>query len=571
MKANTVCDKESALKECSENNYNEIDDIREIKRLESKLKENPDELATLHMLGNAYARNNDLANAENIFNRELKLSPQNCDAYFNLGLIYCRQNRIPEAIESFENVIKFNPDDIRTLNDLGVLHFSSGNIDRAKNLFSEALNRDHAYKEAFLNIFELLWENEKYGEALEYAQKYLLKLSNQTTTKTKPEVASETKSQAQPPKTVNIISPDMMAPDMPKIIESAMVNKHKQTKSNSNIEALFNKHVPENIRVKKTGLNIAVIADYNIAGQLTSLFRLINEHTIHRARCIIIQNDYLSYDKDLILSANNPDDWEEARQIIQNADFFHIGRFPLQNDQFPLLRCLKPDNTIVQYFGSEIRQNAGAIYNWHVQNKITGVAAWDYTMIQRSPLFYHINMMFDASKVKPAPKPEGTLKIIHPSTNRNIKKTEIFLNAMAKLKGKYDIEPIIVEGKTNEECLEMKSRSHMTYDQISVGIYGVSAIESMAAGHVVFGGISNFAASVYPDNPIVWITPENLTEKIIYYTENRDEITKCGLAGKTWVKQHHDPHKILKQHLYLYDLVKNGHRFVPSPDEQLLG
>ena len=77
----------------------------------------------------------------------------------------------------------------------------------------------------------------------------------------------------------------------------------------------------------------------------------------------------------------------------------------------------------------------------------------------------------------------------------------MFLEAMKKLEKKYDVEGLVIEGKTNQECLSMKNKAHMTFDQISVGIYGVSAIESMAMGHVVFGGISNFAASVYPDNP----------------------------------------------------------------------
>ena len=358
---------------------------------------------------------------------------------------------------------------------------------------------------------------------------------------------------------------------MPKIESPAAISSVNRGKDTSEVIDFFNQHVPEKLRNKKTGMNIAVVADFNIAGQLTQLFRLINEKTIHRARCIIFQDDYLSYDKDLVLSHNNPDDWETARRIIKHADFLHIGRFPKQNQKFPLLQYIRPDNTIVQYFGSELRQNAAEIYNWHRANKVTGLSAWDYTMIENSPFFYHINMMFDASKVKPCLRPEGTLKIVHPTTNRGIKKTELFLKAMEKLKGKYDVEPIIVEGKTNEECLEIKSQAHMTYDQISVGIYGVSAIESMAAGHVVFGGISNFAASVQPDNPIVYITPDNLADKIKYYVKNRMEIVERGLAGKAWVKDHHDPQKLLRQHLYLYDLIKHGHRFLESPDEQLLG
>jgi tetratricopeptide (TPR) repeat protein len=564
MKTDVLQDEKSALMKSvadlfKQGNYPEV-----IQLLKDHLAENQDDLEALHLLGTAYARSNDYRNAERIFKQELSRDSNQADAYFNLGLIHSQQHRHAEAIEDFERALKIRPDDIQALNDLGVIYFNQGNADRAKELFARALDKNHAFKNAFLNIFELLWSDGHFSAALEHAYEYLNQLSANTMTKTT--AKPQTESRPAPP----ILPLPVGTAPQAESKAPAYIKAVTMKKSSSKVEELFNKHVPESLRDKKTGMNIAVVADYNIAGQLTGIFRLINEHTIHRARCIIIQDDYLSYDKDILLSLNKDDDLDEAAQLIENADFFHIGRFPKQKDRFPLLKHIKPDNTIVQYFGSELRQNAQQIYNWHKQNKITGVAAWDYTMIENSPFFYHINMMYDTSRVKSAPKPQGTLKIVHPTTNRQIKKSDLFTKAAEQLQGKYDIEFILIEGKTNEECLEIKSQAHMTYDQISVGIYGVSAIESMAAGHVVFGGISNFAASVHPDNPIVWITPDNLVEKIKHYVVNRVEITERGLAGKAWVKAHHDPQKILRQHLYLYDLVKNGHCFLASPDEQLL-
>lgn len=333
---------------------------------------------------------------------------------------------------------------------------------------------------------------------------------------------------------------------------------------------LFEKHVPEAIRNKKSGFNIAIVADFNIAGQLTTLFRLINEKTIHRARCIIVQDDYLSYDHDLVLSANDANHWEEAREIIHSADFLHIGRFPVRDNRLSLMKKIKPDNCVVQYFGTQLRQNAHQIYNWHKKNGILGIGCWDYTMIKNAPFFYHINMMFDSAKIKSAPTPKGTIRIVHPTTDRKMKKTELFMKAMEKLEKKYNVAGCVVEAKSNRECLAIKNEAHMTFDQISVGIYGVSAIESMAMGHVVFGGISNFAASIYPDNPVVWTTPHDLEEKIEYYLRNPETINVRGKRSRRWVSQHHDPLKILRQFLYLYDLVRNGHNFLITPDEQLL-
>lgn len=345
------------------------------------------------------------------------------------------------------------------------------------------------------------------------------------------------------------------------------MDKKLHSLSNS---TLFEKHVPENLRAKKSGFNIAVVADFNIAGQLTTLFRLINHNTIHRARCIILQDDYLSYDRDIVLSDNDAGDWEEAHEIIHNADFLHIGRFPIPDSRLSLMQKLKPDNCLVQYFGTQLRLNSHQIYNWHKHKNITGIGAWDYTMIQNAPFFYHINMMFDGTKVQPAPPADGTLRIVHPTTNRAIKKTALFLEAMKNLGKKYNVEGLVIEGMTNRECLKKKNAAHMTFDQMGIGIYGVSAIESMAMGHVVFGGISNFAASVYPDNPVVWITQYDLEPKIEFFLRNPETIAARGEKGRQWVKQHHDPIKILRQFLYIYDLIRNGHNFLKSPDEHLL-
>ena len=335
-------------------------------------------------------------------------------------------------------------------------------------------------------------------------------------------------------------------------------------------ERLFEKHIPSALRSKKCGFNIAIVADLNIAGQLTHLFRLINEHTIHRARCIIFQGDYLSYDRDIVLSDNDEGQWEEAREIIAKADFFHVGRFPVRDRRLSLMERLLPNNCVIQYFGTQLRQNANKIYSWHQSRKITGIGAWDYTMIQNAPFFYHINMMFDSSSVQPVPAPRGTIRVVHPTTDRKVKKTELFLNAMKTLEAKYDVEGIVIEGKTNQECLALKRAAHMTFDQISVGIYGVSAIESLAMGHVVFGGISNFAASVYPDNPVVWITTHDVEQKMERFLKQPELLAKQGKLGREWVKRYHDPVTILRQFLYIYDLVRNGHHFMNAPDEQLL-
>ncbi len=525
------------------------------------LENNPNDPQLLNTQGTIYAERGDYYKAENAFGSVLNNNPDNCDAYYNLGLVHSKQSRFSESVENFLKAVELNPGDFAAHNDLGVLYHSQGKEHLARGHFIKALGANPLYKRALMNLFEICWENENYSEALEWIEKYL----NNVPAK----------------KTNRIVPVDQPSDDKSLILEAAaapVVPETKQPKGTLTItkkqpaktDDIFLKHVPEELWEKKTGQNIAVVADFNIAGQLSLLFRMLNRYTIHKARLIILNGDYLSYDKDLILSNGNSDDFEEAVKIIEKADFYHIGRFPKNFNDLDWGKYLKPNNSLVQYYGSEIRAHGADIYKWHNENKITGLSAWDHTMLEKAPLFYHINMMCDISRIKPASPPADVVRICHPPTNRQFKKTDLFLSTVEKLKEKYPVEVELIEGKSNDECLDIKSRCHITYDQISVGIYGLSAIESMAAGHAVLCGISNFAASYHPENPIVYVNEGNLYEKLEHLLKNKGEITRIGQQGRSWARTHHDPMKIIRQYLWMYDFVMNGHRYAEDNDAYLL-
>jgi tetratricopeptide (TPR) repeat protein len=524
------------------------------KLLVELLRTEGDDPVLINALGTARAGLDDLAGAEKAFKLALIIDPEYSDAYYNLGLAYCRFSRPDDALEAYLAAVRINPLDASAQNDLGVLYYSQGKTLLAKGHFIKALEANPLFKNALLNLVDICWESGAYAEALSWIKRVLdhadkdLKRSLETE-----ELEESLTRHAIDP--TNVPSPSK-APDKTRL---------KKTGSKE-IDEIFLKHVPAELRDKKIGMNIAVVADYNIAGQLSLLFRYINQYTIHKARMIILQGDYLSYDHDLILSAGKRDDYFEARNIVRNADFYHIGRFPVNFGEIEWNQILKPDNSIVQYYGSEIRWNAEPIYKWHQANKIHGISCWDYTMIEHAPLFYHVNIMCDLDRVKTCQEPKDIVRICHPPTNRAFKKTELFLSVIEKLKKKYPLELELIEKKTNEECLEIKSRCHITYDQISVGIYGLSAIESMAAGHTVLCGISNFAASYHPDNPIVYVNEDNLYDKIEYLLNNKNEIVKTGHAGREWAYRHHNPHNIVRQICWLYDLARNGHRLVDERD-----
>lgn len=384
-----------------------------------------------------------------------------------------------------------------------------------------------------------------------------------------------------PPHVLDVTDRGNTVPPMPAaapLRSERLLGRHWQHPSEA-----YDKLVPVELRGQKTGLNIALIADYNIAGRMTGLMRLLNRHTIHRARCVIVHDDYLSYDRDVVLTttpvactaatgepagaAGN-----EAQAIVEDADIYHFGRMPPPILGIDWLPRLRKDNAVIQYFGSEIRHFGQQIVDFHDRTGIIGLSAWDYTMLQPHPLFYHINNFFDVDTVGPCNHSADVVRICHATTNRAFKQSGVIRDALRRVAERTGAEIEFIEGKSHAECLAIKQRCHITVDQISSGIYGLSAIESMAMGHAVLCGMSNFALSYYPDCPVVPVSDgASLEARLCELVADRKRLRRLGGAGQVFVARTADPLTVLRQHCWIYDLVVNGHRFAGGLDEHMLG
>lgn len=343
-----------------------------------------------------------------------------------------------------------------------------------------------------------------------------------------------------------------------------------ELKKVSNDNSIFLKHVPPELIKYKRGMNICVYADYNIAGNMTMLMRLINKYTIHKARCIIAYDDYCRVDRDVAFKSSaedkhiDPVTMAEAEQIVSQADFFHIGRQHLNFGNVDFDKILNKDNCVIQYFGTEYRDHGAYLYKMHMQTGIRGISWWDWTMLNHGLLFYHIDHMLDLEKIPPPiSKPMDIIKISHSPTNRAFKKTNFFLLVMQEIQKKHkNVELILIEGLSNSECIRKKQESHILYDQINVGMYALSAIESLAMGQVVLCSLSNFGMSFCPDSPVVPVHQGNLYEVLDDLITHPDKIVRLGKLGREFVKQRHSPEKAIIQYTYLWDLIVNGLRLV---------
>lgn len=129
------------------------------------------------------------------------------------------------------------------------------------------------------------------------------------------------------------------------------------------------------------------------------------------------------------------------------------------------------------------------------------------------------------------------LRIGHAPTNRDIKGTSVFLDAMDRLSKRYDVEPVLIEQMSWRDCLRIKATLDVLFDQPILG-YGSNAIEAWAMGIPVMAGVSDQTVraamldrwSRLPFIETSTATLEDDLERVIVDADLRAEYARLGSA-----------------------------------------
>src|SRR5262249_28535043 len=70
------------------------------------------------------------------------------------------------------------------------------------------------------------------------------------------------------------------------------------------------------------------------------------------------------------------------------------------------------------------------------------------------------------------PSARGTTRIVHAPSDASIKGTALILEALERLKARFDFELILVEKKTHEEAMAIYRSADLAIDQVFAGWYG---------------------------------------------------------------------------------------------------
>jgi glycosyltransferase involved in cell wall biosynthesis len=218
----------------------------------------------------------------------------------------------------------------------------------------------------------------------------------------------------------------------------------------------------------------------------------------------------------------------------------------------------KGKKIVAYYHGTEWRRSNGPKPAVKELADVCVVATHE---MQRYAPAERIFIGFDTDKFQPVERRNKKIFIGHNTSDRWIKGTDKIEEVFERLKKRYDIETVVIENVSNQECMRIKQRLDIYVDQIltrvikngkSIAGYGTSAIEAMSFGIPVLSYLDEKFMSEYPDHPIIHVDFDTLEGKLAELIENKSLREEMGMRSRQWVVKNHDLKVIVSQWRDLY-------------------
>lgn len=172
---------------------------------------------------------------------------------------------------------------------------------------------------------------------------------------------------------------------------------------------------------------------------------------------------------------------------------------------------------------------------------------WQSVVLREHPL-----VLPDPAKTRPL--------IVHSPTAPVTKGTRYILEAVDRLKLRYEFDFQLVQNMPRRDALQYMAACDIYVDQLILGVHGSAAVEAMAFGKPVVCYINPVIGSDYPhDLPLVKSDPVRVydtLEGLINKPLLRSEI---GARSRTYVEKYHEDTKVAGELVSIYEEVLELH------------
>jgi glycosyltransferase involved in cell wall biosynthesis len=231
-------------------------------------------------------------------------------------------------------------------------------------------------------------------------------------------------------------------------------------------------------------------------------------------------------------------------QLDGGVGFFRDGR--------DIVRWKKMGKKIICcYAGSDLRVR-GVIPPIDAIADVNVTVEFDH--LQLHPKIHHVMFPFDASRFEPLPhRAEKILRIGHAPTNRAAKGSDVIIPVVQELEKEFPVQLILIENLPYQKAIQRKAQCHIFIDQIGDLGYGINSLEALAMGIPTCTCLAPGFEQHYPDHPFIVIDAENLKQRLIDVIQDKALRRIKARQGLHWVKQYHDPMRVVQT---IHDLAK---------------
>lgn len=151
--------------------------------------------------------------------------------------------------------------------------------------------------------------------------------------------------------------------------------------------------------------------------------------------------------------------------------------------------------------------------------------------------------------------------LLHMPSALGAKGTKYIIEAVDRLKQKYDFDFQLVHNMSRKEALDKMRNCDVFIDQIIYGHHGMAAVEAMAFGKPVICYIKESMKKNYPaDLPILSANPSDVYEQMERCLKEPQLRYDVGVKGRLYVEKYHECHKVASNFVECYQNVIDSHK-----------
>jgi len=148
--------------------------------------------------------------------------------------------------------------------------------------------------------------------------------------------------------------------------------------------------------------------------------------------------------------------------------------------------------------------------------------------------------------------------IVHPVSSRGAKGTSFVLEAINKLKQKYELEFLLIEYSEHKNVMEQLSKADIVVDQLILGAFGTISLEGMALGKPTLCYLTDNLLKNLSGIPLVNSNPDTIYTSLEALLSNPALRNEIGKKSRQYIEENYDAEKIAIKLKNIYEEILRG-------------